>query len=127
MSSKDLKNNIAIEPTITAVTAGVTTTTGDPIDCQGYEGVTVELTCGLLVVGTLEIHESDASGSGFAAAAAADVIGTQLQAAVIDDVITLGYIGSKRYVKAVVVTTTGGIICSNVVLSHPHVAPTGLN
>lgn len=127
MSNKDLKNNINIEPTITAVTAGVTTTTGDPIDCQGYEGVTVELTSGLLSVGTLAIHESDASGSGFAVAAATDVIGTQLSSLVIDDVISLGYIGSKRYVKAVVVTSTGGIICANVILSSPAIAPTGAN
>ena len=127
MSSKDLKNNINVEPTITAVTVGAATTTGDPIDVKGYEGVTVELTSGLLSVGTLAIHESDASGSGFAAAAAGDVIGTQLSSLVIDDVITLGYIGEKRYVKAVVVTSTGGIIAANVIMSHPHVAPTGAN
>lgn len=127
MIISDLKNNVKITPTITGVTVGAATTTGDPIDTAGFGSVTVTLESGLLVVGTLSIHESDVSGSGFAAAAAADVIGTQGEAAVIDGVITLGYVGSKRYVKAVVVTTTGGIITSNVVLGNPDLAPTGAN
>ena len=127
MSSKDLKNNVNVVPSINAFLAGVTTVNGTGVDCQGYESVTVSLTSGLLSVGTFKIQESDASGSGFADAAAGDVIGTQGVAVLIDGIKTLGYIGAKRYVRAVTVLSTGGIVAGNVVLSHPHIAPTGAN
>src|SRR5690242_14229689 len=63
----------------------------------------------------VSLEESDTSGSGYAAVAAADLQGSAISIGSGDDdkVFELGYNGKKRYVRAVVVstgTTSGGVL-----------------
>lgn len=107
---RDLANNLAIRPVIApAVNTDIGTTplVGTVIDRLGFESL-----CYAIVTGTLSdadatytvlLEESDASGSGFAAVADSDLIGTEATAGFTfaDDGETrkLGYIGDKRYTR----------------------------
>ena len=102
--------------------------TGTAVDVSGYESVlcTLSMTTGSSA-GTFKITESDTSGGSYTDVAAADVIGTQDVACVEDDVVSIGYIGSKSFIKLVFTHSADGVISGDVILSHPHDAPTGAN
>jgi len=127
MASKDLKNNIDIIPSIVPAAVGATTTNGTGIDLKGFDAATAVVTVGALAVGTFTIEESDAQGSGFSAAAAGDVIGSQGVAVVQSEAVTLGYVGSKRYIRVVLITSTGDEVCANIIRSTPAILPTESN
>ena len=76
--------------------------------------------------GTFTVQESDASGSGYADAAADDIVGSNGVSATAG-IKTLGYTGSKRYVRVVVACTTAGDASASFVLGNPHVAKTDAN
>lgn len=119
-------------------------TTGIEIDLQGYESCTFVLqygTCGDVPDGSNYfkgiIHESSESGTGFAAAADADVIvnagetaanafGFMNSAADDNAIYALGYRGDKRYVKLIIDETgslnTGTPVAAIAVLGHPRKA-----
>lgn len=115
----DLKNNLVANQSL-APALRASSANGTAIDLQGSEGALIVVECGALTDGvhTPSLEESDASGSGFAAVAAADRIGS-LVACTANGVQAIGYIGSKRYVR-VVMTITGspatGALTSAVVL-----------
>lgn len=123
MASKDGKNSCKIVNSVAPQSASGDVN-GSEVDTQGFEGVTLSAFGDGTVVGTVKIQETDTSGSGYADAPASAVIGTQDVAVDTTDVVrTLGYIGDKRYVRAVFTHTTTGVVSVGFALSCPHVGP----
>lgn len=111
-----------------------TTTNGEIIDLQGFEACTFVFQTGTVTDGdyTVLIQEGDDSGLSDAAAVAdADLVGTEADASFSADtddnkVSSIGYIGSKRYVRFNVVSTntsTGATVGAIALLGRPHSAP----
>ena len=123
---KDQKNDLKVVQTIIPQTSD-DDIDGAEVDVLGFEACTLEVVCGAGTVGTVKIQESDTSGSGFADVAADEIIGTQDVAVVASDVVTIGYVGIKRYVRAVFTEGTSGPIAAVFALGCPHVAKTGAN
>lgn len=110
---RDLYNNVGVSASIAAqtVTAAVN---GASVDLQGFESATFSLDLGTFAgttpTATIKIQES-ADGTTFTDVAAADLLGGALPAsfAAADAAKTYkrGYIGDKRYVRAIVSAVTG--------------------
>lgn len=121
MALFDLKNRIATANSLVPLLR-TTTANGTGVDVANTGGVDIVWTVGAITDGTHtpSIEESDASGSGFAAVAAADLIGT-LTALVANTNQEVGYRGTKRYVRAVITVTgspgTGGTYGAVVITS----------
>jgi len=91
------------------------TVTGEDVDLAGYDAATVVIDVGAWATdgtNTFEVQEADDDGAGspdtYAAVAAADLNGTEpvVDGATDDDQIyQLEYIGGKRWIRVVVVTT----------------------
>lgn len=113
-----------------ALVAAAGTTTGDPVDCSGFRSATAFLSVGTVTDGThvITLQESDASGSGFADVATADLVGgAQFVAPVSDTDQAIGYQGSKRYLKVKDVVTggaTGAQLAAVIILGRPRSKPT---
>lgn len=119
MSIKDLHNNVFGFVALAPVTIATdTTTVGLEIDTQGFNAMEFFLQTGVVTDGdySLILTESDTSGGSFTAVADADLLGTEPAfTADTDDakIGRVGYIGSKRYLKATVLsanTSTGALI-----------------
>jgi hypothetical protein len=131
MASRDLKNNIKIENglNIASITTN-TTTAGVEVDTQGYESVTIEVITGARTDGTVTplLQESDVSGSYSGSVADEDLVGLEANAALstANSRARFGYIGTKRYVKVSLVSTsvtTGLTAGASVILGNPKSAP----
>ena len=115
----------------TAAISSSTTTNGNIIDTQGYNGLTFLLNVGARTDGTYTplIEHSDDSGlSGSAAVDDADLVGTEAGAAIstANTVKKIGYVGSKRYVRLSVVSTSvssGATVGATAVRDRPAVGP----
>lgn len=138
---RDLHNNIDVKPSIEPVAVGTTGTgkTGLAVDVRGYQQVEVAFSYGAITATaatfTAEVLEGDTTGGAFTAVADANLLGTEaaagLAAAARVDGSTekvtkrIGYIGSKRYIKAKIVSTAtaGTPVAANVILGKPDLAP----
>jgi hypothetical protein len=135
---KDLYNDFTAMPVIVPAAnsnLGTTPLVGTVIDRKGYESLTYLLITGTLsdadATYTVLLEESDASGSGFAAVADADLLGTEAGAGFTyaNDGVTrkLGYIGKKRYTRLTVTPAAADSgnspIAALALLSRPHLAP----
>lgn len=131
-----MKNNIAVQRAMNIQAISTDTTTdGSAIDLQGYESCTFVMEAGAITDGdyTLVLEESSTGSFGGEETAVADtdLIGTEALASFTADdddhkVGTVGYIGSQRYVRATVVSTstsTGATIGVLAILGRPHVKP----
>lgn len=124
---KDLHNNIfgfvALAPVAIATD---TTTVGLEIDLQGYHSIEFLVSTGVVTDGdySLILTESDTSGGSFTAVADADLIGTEpAWTADTDDskIGRVGYKGSKRYLKATILsanTSTGALVNVTAIAGH---------
>jgi len=105
MSYRDLHNNIAIAESVRPQVISSTAVTGEPVDTLGSDCIECVVSVGAVVGtnddGSIEIQESDVLGSGYTAVAAADLLGTEPTDLVPNTTYNVGYIGTKRYVKAV--------------------------
>lgn len=131
MASRDLKNDIKIVNAlnIASITTN-TTTAGVEVDTQGYESVTFEVMTGARTDGTVTplLQESDVSGSYSGSVADEDLVGLEADAALstANSRARFGYIGTKRYVKLSLVSTsvtTGLTAGASVILGNPKSAP----
>lgn len=134
--NNDLMNNIDVKRVISPVSVADTTAqVGTVVDGQGYGSVTYIIATGSVADAdatfTVLLEESDASGSGFAAVADADMLGTEVLAAFqFDDdneCRKLGYIGSKRYTRMTitpVANASAALLSAVAVLGSPAIAPT---
>jgi len=78
---------------------------------------------------SIELQESDASGSGFTAVAAGDLIGTEPTALEADTVYSFGYRGSKRYILVRIVAGAGtsAATCGVVITGELAQSPSGFS
>lgn len=142
MAKFDMKNNTAIAIAINATLSGTTPSKGNIVDTLGYEAVTFAFVTGTVTdAGTAsgfatEIQESATTADAdFTAVADADLVGLESALTVTDDTADsvasglIGYIGKKRYVRAVVTGTTGtnAVISGVAILQRPAFAPVADN
>lgn len=113
MAIKDISSNLNLSMTNKKVIASNTTTYSDAIDTAFYElGVFLSALCAAFTDGSyaITLEESDSSGSGYTAVAAANYIGDTsitLAAATADaaSLKKLGVFGTKRYLRFAIVST----------------------
>jgi hypothetical protein len=133
MASRDLYNNVkfaqSLEPqTITAAANG----TG--VDTAAFESVVFVIDVGTMTGSaaedvTVQLQESDALASGYTAIAAANLQGglpPAFNAANDKAIYERGYLGSSRYVRAIVSAVTDSpslLMSAHVVLGTPRHAP----
>lgn len=133
---QDLMNSIDVKRVISPVSVSDTTAqVGTVVDRKGFDSVTYVIALGSIADAdatfTVLLEESDASGSGFAAVADADLIGTEVLAAFqFDDdneCRKLGYKGAKRYTRMTitpVANASAALLSAVAVLGHPAVGAT---
>lgn len=126
MATRDLKSNVDVVTSIdpAAITA---TATGTGVDLRGYDSAMMVFHPGTVTDGTHTptMEESDTLGSGYTTVATVDLQGT-LAVLATDTIQRVGYIGSKRYIRAISTvsgTTTGGVYGVTVVRGNPHQTP----
>lgn len=113
----------------TAAISSSTTTAGNIIDTQGFNALTFILSVGARTDGTYTplIEEGDDSGLSDAAAVAdSDLVGTEAGAVIsaANTVKKIGYVGSKRYVRLSVVSTSvtsGATVGATAIKGRPSV------
>jgi hypothetical protein len=127
---KDLKNDIKVVASILPQ-SNTADSTGAAVDTRGYLSAVLLGTAGTALAGDFVLQHSDSSGATtFTTVSDDDVVssdGTNTTAAVAGDVVTIGYIGTKRYLRAFFDITTTGTVCASIVLGNPMVSPTGAN
>jgi hypothetical protein len=121
MAYRDLHNNVDIVAVVPSIAVGTTGTgqTGSVIDTRGYDAVELAINYGAITATaatfTVTVLEGDVTGTMTSVADTADLLGTEsaagLAAATRVDGSTekvakrIGYIGSKRYIRADVKST----------------------
>lgn len=123
---RDLMNNLAVAQSV-APLLRTATVEGDGVDRRDYDAVGFVFHAGTITDGTftpsIEVSDDDVS---YAAAAAGDVVGT-LAALASDGVAKATYVGSARYVRAVITASgspsTGGTVGAHVILGEAHQRP----
>lgn len=102
--NRDLKNCILQEESVRPAVHSANNN-GEEIDLRGADSFVFVASIGAIVGAggdaAIEIQESDVSGSGFTAVADADLLGAEPTALTANSTARVGYIGSKRYVRAV--------------------------
>jgi len=125
---RDIRSNTrstnSIAPAVIA-----STTNGDGVDIRDADSVMAVLTTGAIVGAgdfTLSLEESD-DNAAFSAVAAIDLVGASSVPATLlaSSSYRVGYIGNKRYVRAVLTQNGGTSIAAAAVMvaSHLHRAP----
>jgi hypothetical protein len=136
MASFDMHSDVyGVVAKNTAAISSNTTTAGNIIDTQGYEGVEFFIQSGAYTDGTYTplLEESDAADlSGSNAVADEDLVGLESAAAIsaANTVKRIGYVGGKRYVRLSIVSasvTTGATVGATAVLGRPTVRPAPAN
>lgn len=115
----------------TATISSSTTTNGNIIDTQGYNSLTFLLNVGARTDGTytpLIRHGDDSGLSDAADVDDSDLVGTEAGAVIsaANTVKKIGYVGTKRYVRLSVVSTSvtsGATVGATAILSRPAVGP----
>lgn len=120
MAKFDMRNNAEYGLALSATLSGTTPSAGDWIDMKGWEALTFTVSTGTVTdAGTtagfaFEVQESDTTAAADATAVAdADLVGTEAALTVTADtdddklIGSIGYVGSKRYVRIVATGTTG--------------------
>ena len=120
MAKFDERNNAEYAKGLSATLSGTTPAKGNIINMQGFEALTFVVQTGTVTdAGTasgfaFEVQESDTTADAdFTAVADADLIGLESELTVTldtadDDIIgSIGYVGSKQYVRIVATGTTG--------------------
>jgi len=119
---RDIHNNLLITEVLAAAAPGISDEPTAEVDVQGYDSLEFVVSSVADAAGTVKLQESDTSGSGYADCAADDVLGTQGVALDNGEAVKLGYVGSKRYVIALISVTTDGVVSSIAIQGHAHIA-----
>jgi hypothetical protein len=127
MAGKDIYNRVneVVQLHPAAITATKTATDG--ADLRGYESALVICQVGAIGAGeaiSFQVQDSDTGGTvsgNYAAVAAAQLLGggtIDALSGTIDanQVISRGYIGTKRYVRVAVTALTGTVECAAVIV-----------
>lgn len=136
----DMRSETTTAFGISATLSGVTPSAGNIVDVADYQAATFLYQTGAVTDAgaaagfSVEIQESDTTAAAdFTAVADADLVGAEADLAVTADNVdsvaigALGYIGTKRYVRAVVTGTanTDAIVNGVWALQKPRYAPKG--
>lgn len=140
MHKKDMWSETTTAFGISATLSGTTPAAGNIVDVTDYAAATFLYQTGAVTDAgaaagfSIEVQESDTTAAAdFTAVADADLIGTEASLAVTDDgtdsvaIGSIGYIGTKKYLRVVVTGTTGTDAVVNGVwaLQAPRYAPKG--
>lgn len=113
--AQDLNSSISVVTTIPPALRTTTVTPSSGVDLAGFNAFAVVAIAGAITDGThtFSIQHSDTANSGFANVPAGELSGTP-GAISANTVTEIGYLGTKRYIRAVITTTgspaTGGTI-----------------
>jgi hypothetical protein len=126
-----MKDGISGIGVVASIAPAVQTATkkGDAVDLQGFNMATLIINTGAIAGSgdfTASLQESDTTTDGdFAAVAAGDLLGSVPATLETAAVYKLGYVGNKRYVRAVLTLNSGTSIAAGAVfvLSQPYDAP----
>jgi hypothetical protein len=140
MYMKDMRSVTTVAHGIVATLSGTTPAVGNIVDLADFSSATFQFLTGVVTDAgaaagfSVQVQESaTTAGADFTAVADADLVGLEAALQVTsddDDGLakgSLGYIGSKRYVRVVVTGTTGtnAIVAGAWALQGPRYAPTG--
>lgn len=140
MYKQDMRSVTTTAFGISATLSGATPATGNIVDVSDYQAATFLYQTGTVTDAgdasgfSVEVQESDTTADAdFTAVADTDLVGTEASLAVTADgtdsvaVGSIGYIGTKQYVRVEVTGTTGSNAVVNGVwsLQKPRYAPTG--
>lgn len=125
---RDLASNIGV---VASLVPAVQTATlkGTAVDLRGYDSAALVINTGAIAGAGLfdvKLQESDTTTDGdFADVAAANLIGDLPAALEASTVYRQSYIGTKRYIRAVITQQSGTSIAAGavVVLGNPALAP----
>lgn len=126
---RDLSNNV-IEAESIRPQVATGAVNGEEVDLRGADSATVVVSIGAITGAagdaTVTLEESDTSGSGYTAVAAADIIGSTATLAA-NTSYKFGYSGSSRYVRAVFALggETNVAVSAMVIKGHLSNAPDG--
>lgn len=132
---KDIKNNIKVVPSLYSLLKTAAAAGDIGVDLAGYEGAVVLVTVGVIATGTTPVYtfgvrECATIGGSYTVVAAADLIGSVpvFLPADANTVQTIGYIGSKQFIRIDLETVggtpgTGGLFTGVVILGSPRHAP----
>ncbi len=112
MASRDMVHDHTVVTSLAPAARTVGTANGTGVDLAGFEGALVVFTMGALTDGVHapSVEESDTLGSGYTAVAAADLVAVvALVNMTANTVQAVAYRGAKRYIRAVIATTTGTV------------------
>ncbi len=140
MHMTDMRSETTIAHGLLATLSGTSPATGNIVDVRDYGAATFALITGTVADAgdtagiTFVVEESDTTADAdFSAVADADLVGTEAGLAVTADgsddtaVGSIGYIGTKRYVRVVATGTTGtdATLAGVWILQKPRYAPMG--
>jgi hypothetical protein len=107
---RDIANNIGVAQTLAPVDYAATTK-GTAVDLQGFNSAAVIVNTGAITSAGLyavSVQESDTTTDGdFTDVVAADLVGALPASLAATSVYKVGYVGSKRYIRAVITKTSG--------------------
>ncbi|MDI4664540.1 hypothetical protein K9U40_09405 [Xanthobacter autotrophicus] len=117
---RDLKNNLGVVKSITPAVLAATTI-GDALDLLGFNSAVLVVSTGAITGAgdfTAKLQESDTTTSGdFTDVAAANLHGSFPTSLAADSLVSVGYAGFKRYVRAVITKNAGTSIAASAVLA----------
>lgn len=114
---RDLSHNIgvvqAFPPAVYAAT-----TAGAVVDLLGFNSAALVINTGAIAGSGLYVVSLDESSNGtdFTAVAAGDMQGTLPASLPADSVVKVGYVGTRRFVKATITKTSGTSIAASAVI-----------
>ncbi|WP_026479343.1 hypothetical protein [Ahrensia sp. 13_GOM-1096m] len=116
---RDIANNIGLVPAI-APAVITATTTGAALDLKGFQSAALIINTGAIAGDgdyTAKLQESDTTTSGdFADVVAEHLIGELPATLEADSVVKQGYIGHKRYLRAIITKNSGTSIAASAAL-----------
>lgn len=125
---RDIANNVGLAASLVPAVQSATLK-GSAVDLLGFESVVLVVNTGAIAgdgLYVMSMQHSDTSVDGdFVDVPAADRVGTLPAALEASTVYKQGYIGNKRYVRAVITKTSGTSIAAGAVFvkGRPHNAP----
>ncbi len=125
---RDLANNIGVVQTLAPVDYAATTK-GAAVDLRGFNSAAVIVNTGAITSSgkyVVSVQESDTTTDGdFTDVAAGNLTGALPSELAASSSYKVGYVGSKRYIRAVITKTSGTSIVAGVVVvrGHPAIAP----
>jgi len=124
---KDGKNDIDRVEVIAAAALGLAPVDSSAVTLDGFEKLTFSAGSVASAAGILTLVESDTLAGAYTAVPADETIGTQGVALVNGSIVSLGYAGSKGFVKAQVDLSVDGVVYVVAEKSQANVSPNSTN